>query len=399
MFWSWNHDSAPPDRILRSPLHQGGVVSTDQTERWGSAAACARGSLREGLWLPVGRGVYAVSGRPPELGRSRLGGLSARWGRARGLGRSPRPACSACCETTRCRRRARARSAVVPGSTGPWRFLQETAQGARPATVGVAAASDGRGHRPRPVRPGTETERLGWVTTAVQRRLTTPRRLASAARGTTPAPAPAAPVELVADVAEGAESPLEIRYLRDVERAHGLPDGRRQASRTGLPYLTDVDYDPYAVLVELDGRKGHEGLGRFRDMNRDNLHVLAGRWTLRYGCVRTSSTSRAGWPGRSRTCWSDAGWTGFPSAAGAVPGSTSPTLTPVHRGRCTGRHLRAISLAAGARRGRGTSGARTGARRSRRGPRWRGRGRPGCTGDSLIDFAPNGPRSSAVSAK
>jgi hypothetical protein len=33
---------------------------------------------------------------------------------------------------------------------------------------------------------------------------------------------------VLGDVADGAESAMELRYLRDVERAHGLPRGRRQ---------------------------------------------------------------------------------------------------------------------------------------------------------------------------
>ena len=35
--------------------------------------------------------------------------------------------------------------------------------------------------------------------------------------------------------------------------------------------------------MELDGRIGHVGKGRFRDMRRDNTHVLLGRPTLRFG--------------------------------------------------------------------------------------------------------------------
>ena len=68
-----------------------------------------------------------------------------------------------------------------------------------------------------------------------------------------------------------------------MERAHGLPRGDRQRRPQGSTYLTDVDYDPYPLLVELDGKLGHAGKGRFRDMRRDNTHVLLGRMTLRYG--------------------------------------------------------------------------------------------------------------------
>ena len=48
-------------------------------------------------------------------------------------------------------------------------------------------------------------------------------------------------------------------------------------------YRIDVDYALFGLLVELDGLLGHEGLGRFRDMDRDNRHALIGALTLRYG--------------------------------------------------------------------------------------------------------------------
>lgn len=118
----------------------------------------------------------------------------------------------------------------------------------------------------------------------------------------------------------GARSPravVELAYLRDVERAHGLPRGRRNRYRGNLRYRTDVDYDAYALLVELDGRLGHEGGGRFRDYRRDNAFALQALTTLRYGwfdvaelsCEVTNQVStilRArGWsdlPTRCRRC-------------------------------------------------------------------------------------------------
>ncbi len=64
---------------------------------------------------------------------------------------------------------------------------------------------------------------------------------------------------VLGDVAAGAQSALEIEYLRDVERAHGLPDGERQqpSGRT----WQDVRYRRFSTIVELDGRLGHEGIG------------------------------------------------------------------------------------------------------------------------------------------
>lgn len=37
------------------------------------------------------------------------------------------------------------------------------------------------------------------------------------------------------------------------------------------------------LLVELDGQDGHQGVGRFRDMRRDNRFAVRGLTTLRFG--------------------------------------------------------------------------------------------------------------------
>jgi hypothetical protein len=91
-------------------------------------------------------------------------------------------------------------------------------------------------------------------------------------------------VAMVADVAEGAQSPLEVEYLRRVERAHGLPAGVRNR-RWGDRHVRwiDVDLDEFETRVELDGRLGHEDEGRFRDRRRDNRSTVSGKATLRYG--------------------------------------------------------------------------------------------------------------------
>ena len=77
----------------------------------------------------------------------------------------------------------------------------------------------------------------------------------------------------------GVNSELEHRYERDVERAHGLPRGQRQVVMGSS--LLDVRYD--RLVVELDGRLGHAGAGQFRDMARDNRHLVSGLVTLRFG--------------------------------------------------------------------------------------------------------------------
>ena len=119
---------------------------------------------------------------------------------------------------------------------------------------------------------------------------------------------------MLADVGAGAESALEVRYLRDVERAHGLPVGQRQVG-VSAHTRTDVGYVEHMVLVELDGRLGHDGAGVWRDWARDNDHAASGRFiTLRYGwhdvvrrpCEIAGQVAEVliqnGWTGLPRRC-------------------------------------------------------------------------------------------------
>ncbi len=112
-------------------------------------------------------------------------------------------------------------------------------------------------------RAGTLDEALAWITRAIGRRLTTVQRIGQAMgrraklrwRGELRA--------ALDDVASGCHSLLELRYLRDVERRHGLPAGERQAvrPRRGGRWYDDVHYRGYHVRVELDGRAAHRSSG------------------------------------------------------------------------------------------------------------------------------------------
>ena len=123
--------------------------------------------------------------------------------------------------------------------------------------------------------------------------------------------------EALAVVSGGAESILEVRYVRDVERAHGLPVGVAQvSSAAGMPWRHDIGYPQFRVLVELDGRLGHEGQSRVADTRRDRGNAAAGWLTLRAGfpppCGRVAVID----PGE-RQCWGE-----------LAAGSTSSTRTP-----------------------------------------------------------------------
>lgn len=159
-------------------------------------------------------------------------------------------------------------------------------------------------------------EVLTWVTRACQRRRTTPIRLQDALAARKKIRWREELMDLLADVDMGAESPLELAYLDRVERAHGLPTGRRQVHRYAAlqSQWIDVDYVEYATRVELDGRLGHEGDGTFRDRRRDNLSTVEGLRTLRYGwsdtftdgCATAGEVGQVlqanGWQGKLRRC-------------------------------------------------------------------------------------------------
>jgi len=151
----------------------------------------------------------------------------------------------------------------------------------------------------------------GWIARACGRRLTTADRLGRAFAARPKLRWREQLTAAVADVALGCHSLLELRYLRDVERAHGLPPGLRQ-HRVGTGYQ-DVRYRD-GVVVELDGRLGHTGDGAFRDLRRDNASVCAGEVVLRYGwadvterpCEVAAQVAavlrRAGWTGSPWRC-------------------------------------------------------------------------------------------------
>ncbi|HWD81540.1 MAG TPA: hypothetical protein VG497_21740 [Kribbella sp.] len=92
---------------------------------------------------------------------------------------------------------------------------------------------------------------------------------------------------ILVDVAAGTHSLLELRYLRDVERRHGLPAGIRQ--RAVDREFTDVFYAGFALLVELDGRLHLVPQQRWRDLDRDNRATLRAESTLRYGWFDVTS--------------------------------------------------------------------------------------------------------------
>jgi hypothetical protein len=131
---------------------------------------------------------------------------------------------------------------------------------------------------------GSVYDVAGWVSRACGRRLTTAARLRAALSARSRHRWRRELLAMLGDVELGAHSPLELEYLRAVERSHWLPPGIRQSRLTGRTVRwVDVDLDDFATRVELDGRLGHVDEGAFRDRERDNASTVSGRATLRYG--------------------------------------------------------------------------------------------------------------------
>lgn len=125
--------------------------------------------------------------------------------------------------------------------------------------------------------------------------------------------------EALTDIGDGIQSPLEDRYLNDVERAHGLPSASHQVRVVSNRRKYDRDnlYEAYRVCVELDGRIAHPDDKRWQDHQRDNLAAAEGVVTLRFNwadvTLRPCHTAwlvaqalqRGGWSGAPRACGPD----------------------------------------------------------------------------------------------
>jgi hypothetical protein len=162
----------------------------------------------------------------------------------------------------------------------------------------------------------TIDDALALVLDACRQRRTTPERLLDELDSLPCLPRRELLSRVLRDARDGVESFLELTYLRRVERAHGLPVAKRQVrvARDGVTIYRDAEYEDYGLIVELDGRIGHEDASsRWRDMTRDNAAVVEAKHTLRFGyqlvgdpcaaAVQVVAVLHArGWPGSPTPC-------------------------------------------------------------------------------------------------
>ena len=158
---------------------------------------------------------------------------------------------------------------------------------------------------------------FGWLCQACGSRLTTPELLLTALAKRPKVRWRGILLSALDDIGDGAQSVLEVRYVRDVERPHRLPRARRQAKVTrssGRIYLDNL-VDRYRTCIELDGKAAHPVAKRWRDIARDNASAADGITTLRYGWPDVTehpchTAAQIAAVLRSR------GWTGQPAPCG-----------------------------------------------------------------------------------
>ena len=169
-------------------------------------------------------------------------------------------------------------------------------------------------------RADSELEAIEVLTAAIGSRRTTVPRLRQALGRRSRTRRSALLGRLLDDLEAGACSVLEHGYLTRVERAHGLPPARRQGPRAGArgAEYRDVEYEEFGLVVELDGRIGHEGWSatgrdadRDLDDHADGREAVRLRWPQVFGtpCRTTNRIgrilARRGWDGRPCACGPD----------------------------------------------------------------------------------------------
>jgi hypothetical protein len=316
---------------------QQGVISRGQALEAGLSQDAIRVRLRNGRWQQLAVGVYMTfSGEPPRPAQIWAGLLAAGPGAvishhtAAELYRFGRRLVPAIHVTVPGERQVRRRpTAVSPaplagdaGWTPGWDV---------PPLVVHRSERIGRARHPVLLPPRTRIEETvldltqcattfdeayHWLSQACGSRLCTTSMIRSALELRKKVRYRAELEAALADVADGALSPLEYRYVHGVERPHGLPTARRQAPvilRGQRRYLDNL-YQDYLLAVELDGIAAHPVGERRRDSRRDNSLARLGVQTLRYGwsdvtgqrCGVAADIAavlvQRGWPGPVRRC-------------------------------------------------------------------------------------------------
>jgi predicted transcriptional regulator of viral defense system len=294
---------------------QSGVVSRQQLLEAGLSAQLIKRRLERGRWQQLHWGVYAVfTGPPPRAAwlwaavlRAGPGAVLSHLTAAELHGLTDSQA-EAIFVTVPATRRIAAPEIIVRTSS---RIAEATQPGRQPPRTSVEETVLDLAQL-----AWTFDDACGWLTQACGRRLTTADKLEQAQQLRKKMRWRNELEDVLKAAADGIHSALEYRYLRDVERAHGLPRSRHQVRVVieGKTVYRDAYYDKYQLATELDGKLAHPDQERWRDNHRDNQAGAHGILTTRYGwrdvyghpcetaLLQAQILRKRGWTGQPRPC-------------------------------------------------------------------------------------------------
>jgi hypothetical protein len=276
----------PPraDELLAA---QGDLIARSQAAGSGIASHTMRNRVASGRWQRLQRGVYATfSGNPTRetvlwaaLLRAGPGAVLSHQTAAErhGLIDQPAPVISLTVPVSRSPARVKIPGVIVHRSDAILRTRHPVMM--PPCTRVEDTVLD------LIQNAQTFDDAYAWICRAIGRRRTTADRIRQAMDARKKMRWRREIALALGDAEDGVLSVLEFRYVRRVERPHGLPTARRQArlrQQTGNKYLDNL-YEPYGVCVELDGTAAHPEDEQWRDKRRDNASLFDGIVTLRFG--------------------------------------------------------------------------------------------------------------------
>ncbi|HEV2242118.1 MAG TPA: DUF559 domain-containing protein [Streptosporangiaceae bacterium] len=306
---------------------QRGMIARWQAAAVGLNPRAIEALLRTGRWRPIYRGIYAAyTGEPPR--ESQLWAASLRGGPGAALSHHT------AAELDGLTDRASNVIHLTVGHDRRIRIPADEGTGRAPRVIIHRSARIDEIRHPARTPPRTRIEEtvldltqlsadfddaFSWLSRGCGRRLLTPLLLHEAVgkrgrvrwRGEILAALPL--------IADGVNSLLEYRYVRDVEQPHGLPTAKRQAKfirgvRFPRSQYLDNLYEPSGLVVELDGSAAHLVEDRWRDIRRDNFFARLGIVTLRFSWADVTRRPcavaidvrdvlrRRGWADESRSC-------------------------------------------------------------------------------------------------
>jgi very-short-patch-repair endonuclease len=314
----------PPGDCARLLKRQRGVIARWQAPTVGLSPAFIDAQLRRDRWQPLYRGVYAAyTGTPPReavlwagILRAGPGAVLSHHSAAEldGLADSPGQVIHVTV--------SHGQKLSIPASERDDRVPAIAVhQSERLDIIRHPARTPPRTRIVETVLDLTQTsanfdDAFSWLSRGCGRRLVTPQQLCRALNARARMRWRDEILAALDVVSDGVHSNLEYRYVRDVERPHGLPRAKRQVRMLkGMrsQYLDNL-YESFGVGVELDGRAYHRVEDRWRDIRKDNASATSGIVTLRFSwtdvtrrpCSVAAAVAGAlqqrGWPGPEAGC-------------------------------------------------------------------------------------------------